>query len=254
MKNFGWIFSMYPRRLVAIGMAGRMDVGDLVVDDVGALAGEVVFQFLYGALVARTTDEESRMVSRLVIFTYLCVLLAMRIMAAYSSPWAPVARMMRRSGGYWSISSLDNHGVFFRFEKTQLLADLDVLLHGAAFDADFLAIFFGEFDYFQHALEKGRESGDDQAALDVLYYFLDILVHLLFGNGKARVLDVGRICHEHEDIFIFECAIVFGFFVLGRHAVDVVELEVAGVDDRAPWSLDDDAHGVRNGVSDAKRI
>ena len=118
---------------------------------------------------------------------------------------------------------------FFGFKEAELFADLDVLLHGAAFDADFLAIFLGEFDHLQNALEKGRESGDDQAALGVLYYFFNILVDLLFWNGKTRVLNIGRICHEHQHILIFESAIVFGFFGICRHAVDVVELEVAGM-------------------------
>ena len=153
----------------------------------------------------------------------------MRIMAAYSSPWAPVAKMIRRSGGILIDLFARDHGVFFWLKEAELFAYLDVLLHGAAFDADFLAVFFGEFDYFQNALEKGRESGDNEAALDVLDYFLDILVHLFFRNRKARVLDIGRICHEHEHILIFESAVVFGFFGIGRHAVDVVELEVAGV-------------------------
>ena len=51
-EEFRMDLFVYPGRLVAVGMAGRMDVGDPVVDDVGALAGEVVLQFLDGALVA----------------------------------------------------------------------------------------------------------------------------------------------------------------------------------------------------------
>ena len=52
-EEFRMDLFVYPCRLVAISMSGRMDVGDLVVDDVGALTREVVFQFLYGAFVAR---------------------------------------------------------------------------------------------------------------------------------------------------------------------------------------------------------
>ena len=39
-------------------------------------------------------EDERRIVSRGVILTLACVLLDMRIMAANSSPWAPVASMM----------------------------------------------------------------------------------------------------------------------------------------------------------------
>ena len=47
-----------------------------------------------------------------------------------------------------------DHSVLFRLEEPELLADIDVLLHGAAFDADFLAVFLGEFDDLHQALEK----------------------------------------------------------------------------------------------------
>ena len=78
-------------------------------------------------------------------------------------------------------------------------------------------------------------------------------MHLLFRHGEAGVLDVGRIGHEHEHIFVFEGAVVFSFFGFGRHAVDVVEFQVAGVDDGAPRRLDDEAHGIGDGVGHAEK-
>ena len=43
---------MYPKRLVAVGVARGVHVHRLAVDDARALAREIVFQFLHRALVA----------------------------------------------------------------------------------------------------------------------------------------------------------------------------------------------------------
>ena len=46
-------FLMYPKRLVSVGMAGRVYVHLFAVDDTRALPRKIVLQFLHGAFVAR---------------------------------------------------------------------------------------------------------------------------------------------------------------------------------------------------------
>ena len=81
-EEFRMDLFVYPSSLVAICMAGRMDVGDAVVDDVAPWRDRLSFNFCTARSLPGTTDEDKRTVSRCVILTYLCVLLAMRIMAA----------------------------------------------------------------------------------------------------------------------------------------------------------------------------
>ena len=100
--------------------------------------------------------------------------------------------------------------------------------------------------------DVARERRDDHAALERLHDLAEGLADGPLRGGVARVLGPGRVGQEAGDAFGAEPG---EDREVGELAVDrgVVELEVAGVDDRPDRRLEGDAHRVGDRVADAER-
>ena len=104
-------------------------------------------------------------------------------------------------------------------------------------------------------LDPGDVAGEgrhDDPAVERLHDLAEGLADGPLGRRVARVLGAGRVGQEAEDAFLAEPG---EDREVGQLAVDrgVVELEVAGVDDRADRRPQGDAHRVRDRVADPER-
>ena len=98
-------------------------------------------------------------------------------------------------------------------------------------------------------LGEGRH---DDPALERLHDLAEGLADRALGRGVARVLGTGRVGQEAQDAFLAQAG---EDREVGQLPVDrgVVELEVAGVDDRPDRRAQGDAHRVRDRVTDPER-
>src|SRR3989344_5330841 len=133
-----------------------------------------------------------------------------------------------------------------------MLNNLNVDLHTAALDQNFAAHALGLLYHAHQALQLRGESADDKAPGSGFNYLVHRLGDDALRDREARPLAVGGVRAEEEHFFVFKVGKLF-FFLLGRHSVDVVELEVARKDQKPVRGLDDDAHRVGDGVRHFKK-
>src|SRR3989344_2647871 len=240
-----------PHRFLAVAVAGGMHIRRMIRDDVRALARKIILQFLHRALVARDDgrreDDGIRRLQAYVLVRLVadagqrCEFIALR---AGRQDDESLRRILRHV--------LDgDDGVVFVLDESELARDLDISAHGTAVDDDLLAVFLGEVDDPDEALQMRGEHGDHQAAVALLDDLLKRRVDVLLGDREARLPYVGGVHEEGEDRTVLEDA-ELAELLIGWRPVVMVELDVSGEDDISPRRLDDDTHRIGDGVRDAE--
>ena len=130
--------------------------------------------------------------------------------------------------------------------------DPEVLLHRAPDDRHAAVHVRGRVEDLLDAGDVAREGGHDDAALERLHDLAERLADRALRGRVARVLGTGRVRQEAQDALLAEAG---EDREVRQLAVDrgVVELEVAGVDDRPDRRAQGDAHRVRDRVADPER-
>lgn len=242
---------VYPHRFLAVAVAGGMHVAGMVGDDVRALAGEIVFQLLHRALIAG--DDRRREydgIGGLQVY----VLVGFVADACQRGEFVALCaggendELLR---GILGDVLHSHHRLVFVLDEAELARYLYVGAHGAAVYHYALARFFGKFHHADEALQMRGEHRDDEPALGFFDYFLKSLVHVDLGDGPSRLPDIGAVHEKREHVSVLEDA-KFALLLFARLSVYMREFDIAGEDDIAPRSLDDDAHAIRYGVRHAK--
>ena len=117
--------------------------------------------------------------------------------------------------------------IFFDFEHAGKSGDFDVDFHTAAFDDDFLSVFFRGHNDGAHTFELRGERADNETSLNGADDFVEVFMNFAFGRRESGIFDVRRVAHKKQNFLTVENRITF-FFVFRRHAVDVVEFIVGG--------------------------
>ena len=130
--------------------------------------------------------------------------------------------------------------------------DPEVLLHRAADDRDVAVHVGGRVEDLLDARDVAREGRHDHPAGERLHDLAEGVADGPLGRRVARVLGTGRVGQQAGHALLAEPG---EDREVGQLAVDrrVVELEVAGVDDRADRRPQRDAHRVRDRVADPER-
>ena len=137
-------------------------------------------------------------------------------------------------------------------EVAEVGRDPEVLLHRPADDRDLAVERGGGVEHLLDAGDVAGEGGHDHPAVERLHDLAERLADRPLGRRVARVLGAGRVGQEADHALLAEPG---EDREVGQLAVDrrVVELEVAGVDDRADRRPQGDAHRVGDRVADPER-
>ena len=119
----------------------------------------------------------------------------------------------------------------------------------ASRDGELAPVQVGDLDGLLHAMDVRGEAGEDHASLGLGEDLVEGLADDALGGGGARLLGVRGVGEQGEHALLAELS--EGVHV-GDAAVDrrVVELVVAGEDDRAAGCVDHDRQGVGHAVAD----
>src|SRR5262249_27434026 len=142
----------------------------------------------------------------------------------------------REDDDFFRRESVDVFNLYDRiiavFDKTKFARYFDVRSHRAAVDDYFLGVFLGELNDADEAFKVRGEHRNDKAAMRFFDYFFERRVDVDLGDGPSWLPDVGRVHEEGKYVALLENGERALFFV-GRFAVFVVELDIAGKDDVA---------------------
>src|SRR3989338_2218795 len=236
-----------PKGFVAVGVARGVHVHGVAVDDARALSGEVVLELLHAALVAR--DDRGGEHDRVALFNFDVFV---RLHRNAHQRGKLVALRAGREDDYFVVGQMFQLGgldksLFRHLQQPQVLNDFDVDLHTAALYKDFAAHPLCLLYHAHQALKLAGKGADDKAALRSSDDFVEVLFDGALGERESGPLHVGGVRAEEEHFAVGKERKLF-FLGIGRHAVDVVEPQVARKHDVAVRGLDDDAHGVGDGV------
>src|SRR5581483_1663259 len=138
-------------------------------------------------------------------------------------------------------------------EVAQTLGGLRVVDERAADEHDFAIVPAREIDHLLHAMDVRRERRHDDAAPRLAEHTLErgadgLLRRTVSGDERVR-----RIAHQREHAAL---SIAGEARQVGRFRIDrcVIDLEVAGVNDRAGIGRDRKAERIDDGVRDANRL
>ncbi len=242
-----------PDELARVPVSGRVHVARAVMDEGDAAAVEVVLQALDGDLVSGNDGgREDDGIAR-----------------GEGDGFVLLGRDTHERGELLALGAgREDHDLVRRIvpdlcrgddrlllhlEEAGLLRDLEIRLYGAAFGDNLLAEALGDLDDADHALELRGEGADDETALHGLDDLLEGLMHLALRDGESVALGVGGVRDEEEVLLRREHAPLL-LLGIGRDAVLMIELEVAGSDDVAVRGLDSDAHRIRDRVGDGEEL
>ena len=189
-------------------------------------------------------------------FTCLCSCAAISDSALIGSPCEPVQMMQTSPGAYRAVSSMSMTAYAGRSMKPRSRAIDDVLQHRPPDERDLAAVRDRGLRDLLHAVQVRREARDDEALVGVL---AEQRAHRgadrRLRRREPRALRVRRVGEQEAD-----AAVAAGELAeqreIGVAAVDrrEVELEVAGVDDRALGREVRDREAVRHRVGDRDEL
>ena len=148
------------------------------------------------------------------------------------------------------VGLLEVHdGAFGDVQVAEVGGDGHVAHHGAADEHDLAAVFVGGVHHLLHTVHMGGEAGDDDLAGGLRERLVKGRADGGLGLDEAGHLGVGGIHHQQVHALFADLA---EFDKVSDAVVkrQLVELDVARVDQRAGRSLDVDGQGVRDGVGD----
>ena len=147
---------------------------------------------------------------------------------------------------------LANHGPVAVVEVAALEGDRRVLLHAPPERDHLAAVRPRGVDHLLHAADVAGEGRHDHPALRLANEPVQALADGRLGEGIALLLGPGRVGEEELDAAIADLGdeAQVGAPAIGR---GVVELEVAGVDDRPHRRLDRVANPIGDRVADPER-
>src|SRR3989344_3513362 len=175
-KEFWLDLLVYPHGLFAVAVAGCMHVARVIGDDVRALAGKIILQFLHGALVAgnyrgRQNDSVCRLEADVLV----------RFIADARERGKFVSLCASRQNDELLLRVL--HHVFHRddrivsvFDKAYFARNLYIRAHRTSVNDNLLAILLGKVHYAYQALKVRGEHCDNKATFAVLDYIFQRLI------------------------------------------------------------------------------
>ena len=134
------------------------------------------------------------------------------------------------------------------FDVAQVFGDLRRVVHGAADEGDLAAVLVGQFHGQLDAVNRRRETGDEQAPLGAGENFVKLAADRALAGRVSFALDVGGILQQRQHAFfaVFGEGVQVEKFVVGGRGID---FEIAGVDDHAQRRV----NGQRNAIHQAVR-
>src|SRR5579885_877860 len=131
----------------------------------------------------------------------------------------------------------------------QVFGDFGRGVHGAPDEGDLAAVLPGEFDGKLNAVDGGRETGDEEAALGAGEDFVELTANGAFAGRVAFALDVGRVLQQREHAFlpVFGEGVQIEEAVVGGRRVD---FKVARMDHHPERGMNGERHTIHQAVGD----
>ncbi len=233
-------------------VAGDVDLGVALVDDVRAPAGQAVDDAVDRVLVAG--DEGRREDHRVAVDDS-------DLVVAVGHPRQGCHRFALGAGADQHhlvvrevVQRLDVHDQARRdLQVAQVPGDAHVADHRAADEGDPAAVFMGGVEDLLDAVDVAGEARHDDALAGAREHLAQDVGDVALVRGEARYLRVRGVGEEEVDAFLAQP----GERVEVREAVvqrELVHLEVACVDHQAGGRADRDGQGVRDGVVDGDEL
>src|ERR1044071_4461299 len=143
-----------------------------------------------------------------------------------------------------------SHEITRQMKIAQLRRDLAIANHAPPTQYHAPATALGNIDHLLDARDARGKSRDQHFAGALLHDLLEIGPDLALGRRVARALDVGRVGHQEQH----------AFFTVGGEGLKVehlafhrrvVDLEIAGVNDRSDRRFDGEGQAIHQAVGDA---
>src|SRR3989338_6873065 len=244
--------SDHQLQIFLASVAGGVHRSRSVVDNLGPLSGEVVFQALDAFFVA---GDNGRRKNDGVIFGYLNMFMPL---VGYSHQRSVLFALRAGANGDDFRRMIvvyffnRNYHVFFGMKIAQSLYYFKAGFKAVAVYNHFFVAFFGNLYYFNHSFYVRRKHPDYDSVFRFRHHFFQILVDDFFRNGKARFLGVGAFQKQNQIIFFAQFLVVLNIYGL---AVFVqFYSKVSRINDVAVGGIYDNADSVRYGVSDIKEF
>ena len=140
-------------------------------------------------------------------------------------------------------------GVLGQTQVAQICCDGHVADHGTSDEHDLAAVLVGRVDDLLYAVHVAGEAGHDDLARGLCERLVERRTDGGLRLDEARDLGVGGVHHQEVHALFAELA---EFHQIGDAVVErqLVELDVAGVDEGAGGGLHEHGERVRNGVRD----
>ena len=224
----------------------------VVVNDVRLAPEQVVNHAIDGFLVAR--NDPRREHHRVALFDLGVLVIVHR------------SARERRHG--LALRPTDQHADFFRrkilhlagmdqqalgnLDVTKILGDLRGVVHRAPGKRHFAPVLPGHLDRQLDAMDRGRETRDEQAPLGVREHFVKLPPHRALARRVAFALDVGRVLEQrqHSGLAVLGEGVQIKQAVVGGRRIN---FEIAGVNDHAQRSVDGQRHAIHQAVRDLDR-
>ena len=189
------------QQLAGGGVAGDVDLGVALVDDVGAELEQAVDDAEDGVLVAR--DQAGRQDDGVALAdTTRWSPLAMRDRAAMGSPWEPVDISTTRLSGRLSTFLMSTRMPAGHVQVAELGGDGHVADHGAAHEGDVAAVVGGGVEHLLDAVDVRGEGGHDDALAGLAEEPVQGGADFLLRGGEAGDVGVGGVGHEQVHAFL----------------------------------------------------
>ena len=231
-------------------MAGDVDEGDRLPQDLGPEAEELVHHAGDGPLVARNDARGEDGEVALRDLDILVLLRRHQGERGVGLPLAPGGEDDLPVAGQPGQGLERHHAPLGDAEVAELRGQADVRLHAPAEQGDLPAEPVGEVEDLLDPVDVGGEGGEDDAARGSAEALGERSADLALGRRRARPVDVRGVGHEAEHPALAQLGepVVVGALAVDRARV---ELEVARVDEGPDRRPDPVAEPVDDGVGHA---
>ena len=177
----------------------------------------------------------------------------MRLSTLVGSPWLPVDSSTTLFGRQVVDLAHVDDAALGHVHEAQLARDLQVLLHAAADHRRLASELVRRAHHLAQSADVRGERRHQHPPRRLRDELLERFAHARLRRRPAGLLDAHAVAQQHQHALVAELAQAL---VVGRLALDGrrIELEVAGVEDRADRRADDQPDRVRDAVVDRDRL
>ncbi len=240
---------VHVQQLALIAVTGHVHGGIVAVDDLGAELHQLVDDLVDAVLVTRNQGAGENHRVELIDMDVTVVAVGDTAKGGH--------RLALGAGAHVDelvvlnvVGLLEVHnGAFRNVQIAKIGSDGHVAHHRTADKHDLATVLVGGIHHLLHAVHMGGEAGDDDLAGSLRKCLVKSRTNGGLRLDEARNLGVGGIHHQKIHTLFADLAELheIGDAVIERQ---LVELDVARVNQGAGWGLDVNGQGIRDGVGD----